>query len=78
MSSGFWVELVPLARGCGGQASDQGGETGREPCITAWAVTLAWPKGSLESRVLGWREAPNGAQGFPVPLPVKERVRVAT
>ena len=28
LSMGFWFDLVPLAGGCGGQASDQGGETG--------------------------------------------------
>ena len=61
LASGFWVELVPLAVGCGGQASDQSGETGGEPRITACVVTLAWPKESLESRVLGCQGAPNGA-----------------
>ena len=58
---GFWFELAPPVGGCGGKTSDQGGEAGREPSFTACVVTLAWPRESLESRVLAWRGAPSGA-----------------
>ena len=61
LSLTFWFELVPQAKEGGGQASYRGDETGRKPGLTACVVTLAWPKESLELRVLGMRGAPNGA-----------------